>query len=294
MRTTSRIVRGALAATSAGALIVAGFGSIPTASAATGTTLRVAVTKHGLYLNGPTTFPAGRVKLVVDAAGKSRSVEVIRLHAGYSFHDFRSDIRTVGENLFAPGGNRKKGLKTLNYVISHITGKGGLGAPQNQVRHGWLLLKDPGSYVLFDDSGNLPRRPVQLTVTAPEGPQVLPATTARVVALTTRRFKGSTVLPAHGDVLFKNKSTESPHFLVLQHVKEGTTRKQIIDSFTQNAGPDFVLPGEQDTDFLSTNEKMVIHLRLPPGEYAEMCFFPDPKTGMPHAFMGMVRIVHVR
>jgi hypothetical protein len=25
-----------------------------------------------------------------------------------------------------------------------------------------------------------------------------------------------------------------------------------------------------------------------------MCFFPDPKTGDPHAFMGMVRIVHLR
>jgi hypothetical protein len=32
---------------------------------------------------------------------------------------------------------------------------------------------------------------------------------------------------------------------------------------------------------------------LPAGDYAEMCFFPDLKTGMPHAMMGMVRIVHL-
>jgi len=25
-----------------------------------------------------------------------------------------------------------------------------------------------------------------------------------------------------------------------------------------------------------------------------MCFFPDLKTGMPHAAMGMVRIVHLK
>jgi hypothetical protein len=32
---------------------------------------------------------------------------------------------------------------------------------------------------------------------------------------------------------------------------------------------------------------------LPAGDYAEVCFFPDLETGMPHAFMGMVRIVHL-
>jgi hypothetical protein len=39
---------------------------------------------------------------------------------------------------------------------------------------------------------------------------------------------------------------------------------------------------------------MNFHIHLPPGTYAVMCFFPDPKTGDPHAFMGMVRIVHLK
>jgi hypothetical protein len=37
---------------------------------------------------------------------------------------------------------------------------------------------------------------------------------------------------------------------------------------------------------------MVLHTHIPAGEYALMCFFADPETGMPHAFMGMVKIVH--
>jgi len=93
--------------------------------------------------------------------------------------------------------------------------------------------------------------------------------------------------------MFKNVSTESPHLLVLLHVKEGTTRKQFINGLQGNRQPDFVLPGDQSLELLSTNHAQVVQLHLPAGLYAEMCFFPDPKTGMPHAFMGMVRMVHV-
>jgi hypothetical protein len=33
---------------------------------------------------------------------------------------------------------------------------------------------------------------------------------------------------------------------------------------------------------------------LPKGEYVEVCFFPDPKTGMPHAYMGMIGTVTLK
>ena len=52
-----------------------------------------------------------------------------------------------------------------------------------------------------------------------------------------------------------------------------------------------MLPGEQDSDIVSPGHAMALHLQLPAGHYALMCFFPDPQTGMPHAFMGMVRMV---
>jgi len=49
-----------------------------------------------------------------------------------------------------------------------------------------------------------------------------------------------------------------------------------------------------DTDVLSPGQSQTLTYTLPKGTYAEMCFFPDLKTGMPHAAMGMVRIVHLK
>jgi hypothetical protein len=296
MTSTKQRVARATCATAVVASLV-GVGLAATSASADinpGTDLKVAITKYGLYLNGPTTFPAGRLKLTVDASGGERGVEIIAFKSGYSFQDFRGDLKIAFQNLFAPNGDKKKGLRHLNKAIDHIlSAPGGLYAHEGQRRHGYLLLNHPGAdYVLYDDSGNLPKRPVHLTVTAPAGPQTLPATKKTVVARTDRRFGGDDVLPAHGNITFTNKSTESPHFLSLQHVKDGTTRKQVIQGLESNDFS-FGLEGSQDADVVGKGESMVLHLNLPPGTYAEMCFFPDPKTGMPHAFMGMVRIVHL-
>lgn len=292
-----RAVRRITTAATAATLGFSGLTLAPTVAnaAPAGTVIHVAITDHGMYYDGPTTFPAGRVHLTVDASGKERGVAVAMLHPGYTFQDARDDVRTLGENLFGPGGNKKKGLKAENHLIANITAVGGIYAGDGQARHGTLMLKQPGAnYVLFDDSGNLPKRPVFLTVTSPSGPQQLAPVEGRIIAKTNRRFDGKRVLPADGDVRFVNKSTESPHFVELQHVKAGTTRKDVIDSFQSNGRPDFALPGSQDVDLLSSNQRMNFHIHLPPGTYAVMCFFPDPKTGDPHAFMGMVRIIHLR
>jgi hypothetical protein len=290
-----RALRGAAAAASAFALAATGLGVAPAASAATvGTELHVAITDHGLYVNGPTSFPAGRVHLFVDAAGRDRGAAIGRLAPGYSWHDLRHDIKVFGANLFGPHGDKQKGLKAENHFIDNTTAYGGIYAHEGQVRKGTLLLTDPGTrYFLFDDSGQLPRRPVPLTVTSPSGAQELQSTTTTVNAVTKRRFRGDKDLPARGNITFNNKSTESPHFMSFQHVKAGTTRKQVIKALQSPNRPDFLLNGTQDSDILSSNQSMVLHLHLPPGSYALMCFFPDPKTGEAHAFMGMVRIVHL-
>jgi hypothetical protein len=274
-------------------MVGVGVAVAPAASAAGGTTLRVAITKYGMYVNGPHTFPAGRVAMFLDAAGGDRGVDIVKFASGYTWKNYRNDLKVAFGNLFAPGGDTKKGLKALNHAIAHSTFFGGLYSPAGQVRHGLVLLKQPGRYILFDDSGNLPRRPTPLTVTAASGPQTLPSTTATVFAKTTRRFGGADTLPHHGTITFANHATNSPHFLVLQHVKEGTTRKQVLDSFQSQGPPTFALPDEQESDVVSPGHAMNLHLHLPVGEYAEMCFFPDPQTGMPHAFMGMVRIIHL-
>jgi len=287
-----RVGRAAVAAAMATGMVGVGVAVAPAASAAGGTVLRVAITNHGMYVKGPTTFPAGRVTMYIDAAGSDRGIEIARLHDGYSFADFRADVKTANANLEGPNGDQKKGLKALNHAIANVTAFGGLYAHAGSMRRGAVVLPHASNrYVLFDDTTNVPRSPVHLTVTAPAGAQTLPATSATVVAREDRRWGGNATLPSHGTIKFANHAKVSPHFVVLAHVKDGTTRQQVIDSFSSPNPPDFALPGEQDSDIVSPGHAMALHLQLPAGRYALMCFFPDPETGMPHAFMGMVRMV---
>ena len=290
----------AMVATTVGVLATGAVGAHAAAQRATSaaTTLRVAITDHGLYVDGPRTFPAGLVHVTFEDAKVKHdaTIAVLALAPGHTWHEFRSDLKVAFENLFAPHGDKKKGLKYLNHVLTYATGYGGMDAHAGETpREGTLLLSNPNSqYFLYDDSGNLPNRPKLLTTTGAAGAQTLPATSATVVAMTNRRFGGDSVLPANGTVTFENKSTESPHFLVLQQVKNGTTRKQVIAALQSNSGPGPFLHDEASSDVVSYGHAMNLHVHVHPGTYAEMCFFPDPKTGMPHAFMGMVRIVHLK
>ena len=300
----SRIVRTSvrvgLAAVAVTGLVASGIGAAeavpvrPDASSSSTPTLHVAVTDKSFYVDGPTTFAAGRVNISFDnASSHEGEAEIFQLASGYHWSDLRSDIKVVGQNLFAPHGNKKKGLKALNHVIANLKAFGGFDVQAGKATHGTFLLPAAGTYVIFNDSHNVPRNPHWLTVTSPVGPQTLPAADANVTAKTNRRFGGDTTLPANGSINFTNHSTESPHFLFLQQVKPGTTRKQVIQALQSN-GPGPFLGGSAGTDALTTGQSMNIHVHIPAGTYAEMCFFPDPKTGMPHAFMGMVRIVHVK
>ncbi len=298
VRTSVRVGLAAAAATGlvAGGITVAQAAPHHAAASSSSSTpsLRVAITDKGFYVDGPKTFPAGRVHVSLDnaRAKKEAEVEVLQLGAGYRWTELRSDYKTMVTNLFAPHGNKKKGLKALNHIIDNVKFFGGYDVMAGKSAHGTLLLPAAGSYVLFNDSSSL-RNPHWLTVTSPQGPQTLPPADANVVAKTTRRFGGSTTLPAKGLIHFTNESTESPHFLNLQQVKPGTTRKDVISALQGNGPPPF-LDGVAGTDTLSTGQSMDLRVHLPAGTYAEMCFFPDPKTGDPHAFMGMVRIVRLK
>ena len=154
------------------------------------------------------------------------------------------------------------------------------------------MLSKPDTYYIINLSPNV-AKPVKLHVTAKAGTRTAPAVSAVEVATNAKRFKGPVNLPASGTIEFHNNATNSPHFMFLQHVKKGTTRKQVIKSLQSNGGgPE--LPGAAGTDVLFMGHAQTLTYNLPAGDYAELCFFPDLKTGMPHAFMGMVRIVHLK
>src|SRR3954451_20350202 len=156
-RATRTAIALGLAATTAVGLV--GSSTVEVAAAplapATNSVLHVKINDNGLHLTGPTSFAAGRVKLVLEAVGKTRGTEVIQLHSGYTFDGLRDDIKAFGES-YGKNGPSKSGLKHLNHAIDNITAFGGLYAGKGTSRNGTLLLPAAGQYVLFNDSGNLP------------------------------------------------------------------------------------------------------------------------------------------
>jgi hypothetical protein len=259
--------------------------------------LKITISKKHFKVSGPKTFQAGRVALTLTALGAEREVEIGSLDKGYTFKDVRADLTAFGEKQgTGPNGSTpKSALKHLNRVINHTGLYGGLDAVAGQTLRGTIVLAKPGTYYMFNDSGNLPSHPVKLTVTGPKVKRAATGSTATVTALTKRRFGGAKTLPAKGTITFKNKSSESPHFLDLIHVKQGTTKKEVLAALLSNSSgpPSFALKGQAGTDTVGEGYSQTLTYSLPKGEYIEVCFFPDPKTGMPHAFMGMIGIVQL-
>jgi hypothetical protein len=257
--------------------------------------LKVTISKKKSTVKGPTTFAAGRVALTLKAVGKEEESSIVQLSKRVTFKSIRADVGTFFQaDGSGPGGSTpKSALKLWRHVLKNVTFYGGLDAVAGQTERATVMLRKPGTYLLIKDTG-LPTRLETLTVTGPAVKRAAPNSSATVTALTQRRFGGATTLPHRGTITFKNRSTESPHFLTLIHVKEGTTVKQVLEALESNGQPTFFRRGQAATDPVSEGQSMTLSYNVPKGEYIEICFFPDPETGMPHAFMGMERVVHLK
>ncbi len=248
--------------------------------------------KHSsLNVTGPHRFSAGRVGAKLTAGKGEQAFEVFRLRNGYTLHDFDRDLAKFDSSQQPTPA----GLKAFNRLVRHTVFCGGLDTGNGHKSvSGSLVLPTADTYYMFNTSeGPDPSvTPLKLHVTARTGGRATPAVDGVIKATNAKRFRGSVNLPAAGTVEFDNASTNSPHLMFLQHVKKGTTREQVIKALQSN-GPGPMLPGGAGIDVVSPGRTATLTYALRAGDYAVMCFFPDLKTGMPHAFMGMVRIVHL-
>jgi hypothetical protein len=258
--------------------------------------LTVTASKGGLFhVVGPRHFSAGRVDLVLHAKKGEQEVLIARLRPGYTYADVGRDFGTF----FSSQQPTPAGLEALNHLVRHVTFYGGLDSGGGHTTlSGSVVLPRAGTYLLLnDENGPGVAPPIKLHVTKRAGSRTTPASSATVKTRNSKRFAGATTLPASGTVTFHNTATNSPHFMFLQHVKPGTTRKHVIkalNSTSNSPQPSFALKGTLGTDVVSPGHEMTLSYSLPKGTYAEMCYFPDLQTGMPHALMGMVLIVHLK
>jgi len=79
-------------------------------------------------------------------------------------------------------------------------------------------------------------------------------------------------------------------------VKPGTTNSQVRRFFKHggNSQPSFALPGSYGFGVLTQRQSAAQYINLKPGKYLIACFWPDFRTGMPHALMGMWKLLVLR
>ncbi|GAA1990413.1 hypothetical protein [Kitasatospora viridis] len=112
------------------------------------------------------------------------------------------------------------------------------------------------------------------------------------------RFQTEAVDDANGGIFVHNAADEL-HEMQIQPVAPGTTDDQVqayFDALLNNTPP----PPPPFTgvpvglSVISPGHDAVIHIdKLPPGDYVLLCFVPDDQTGLPHAFEGMHKVVHL-
>jgi hypothetical protein len=259
------------------------------ARAAHAPTLKFKINKAGKIklVHGPKTFRPGRVSFKVSSKSQNATLGFVRFKKGYGFAKFKHDIRATNH------GN----MKALKRAIRKTSFFGGAGAIGPRGVSGTVVLPKSGRYTVYNFGGNLPKSPVTLHAAGARRTGKGPKTSGTLTALTGIRFGGAASLPHRGNLMFKNKASDSPHFLELDQVQPGTTKQEILQYFQSGSNqppPFFIAPGIA-TEVVGPHQAMTMKYNLPAGTYAMLCFFPDPNMGgMPHAFMGMIRIITLK
>ncbi|MGN6780699.1 MAG: hypothetical protein ACTHJH_04290 [Marmoricola sp.] len=280
-QTALRPVRaGALALTSA-ALAAAGLAAPSNAQtrAADAPSAPVIVAHMGKNISlSRASVRAGKVTFVVRTGKGDHTMQIARLRHGYSMQQAGADINK------AFGGD----IDAINRVDNGVDFRGGAEARPGKAGEFTTSLGS-GHYVVLDQSGpGLAMLDVHGTRVARRAPR-----TTGGIDIFTYGFATTGSLPHRGMVRLTNRS-DQPHFVEFQHVKRGTTAKMVKRALMSPNQPSFALPGGTGTGVISPNRGQSFRYDLKPGRYLIACWWPDFKTGMPHAMMGMWKLIDLR
>lgn len=276
----------AIAACAAAGLVTVAFSAAP-AQAAEVKTVKVKMTATAITLtgggaetaNGVTTLRSGRYRFVVRSPKGSHAFQLLQFRGGYTPEQAQQDF----EGAF--GGD----VAAVQRIDNGVLFLGGASARPN--RPGSMVVKvSPGQYAAVDLNGPAVAM-LNFVGKAPKQPKVSYEATYTAF---THGWAVSRNLPASGTVRFRNQS-DQPHFLVIQRVKDSTTKKQIrryINSGNQGQPP-WALRAFADSGVVSGGRSQLIRYDLPPGKYVIACFWPDYFTGAPHVNTGMWDLVRL-
>ncbi|MGZ4426474.1 MAG: hypothetical protein ACXVXC_15120 [Nocardioidaceae bacterium] len=224
---------------------------------------------------------AGRVMFRVVTGKGDHALQLFRLHKGYTPTQAQADFPK------AFSGD----VDAVNRIDDNITFLGGAEArPHNPGT--FVVNLAANRYLAVDQNGNGMAR---LRVFGTRAPQPKVPFSSHIRAFSYGFGAMPATIPHRGWTFVDNRS-DQPHFVVFNHVKDNTTPKMVrryIASGSQKP-PKFGLRANTSVGVLSPNRSEVFHYHLPPGKYLLACFWPDDETGMPHFYMGMWKLIHLR
>lgn len=261
----------------------AGLAVAPTVADATGRvpTVTVTMAANSISLSSGNTVHAGRVHLRVVSAGGDHVLQLVRIiKRGYTFQQAGKDVNA------AFGGN----LAAIHRVDTNLRWLGGAEATPGHNGHLAETLY-AGTYYFIDQNSNA-MRAVKVYGTPPARGWIANSSTVEAYD---HGFRTPATLPRAGWTLFRDIADE-PHFMALQQVKTGTTAAMVRAYFKSGsqAQPSWALPASASNGVISPGTQVLWHYSLPAGKYLLACWWPDDKTGMPHALMGMWKLVTLK
>lgn len=274
-RIRTLVTLGAVAATAVVGVVAAS----PAGAAPPVPTVVVHVNSKHISLSTGNRIHAGRTMFKVVTGKGDHALQIARLRNGYTLQQAGSDLPK------AFGGD----VKAVRRVDRNIVFRG--GAETHPGKPGWFAVSLPsGHFVFIDQNSNAF---TIVTVFGKIKPRQTVPTHGRLITAYTYGFvTNPQTLPATGWLQFRDRA-DQPHFVEFQHVKPGTTNGQVRRFFNHggNSQPSFALPGSYGFGVLSPGQSAAQYINLKPGKYLIACFWPDFITGMPHALMGMWKLV---
>lgn len=280
-RATALLAAGATAAALAaapGAATAAGLAGSSAATAQRATAAPVVVAHLGKRIRlSADRVHAGRVTFRAVARHGDHTLQLARLHNGYTLQEAGQDLSK------AFGGD----VAAIRRVDDNISFLGGAEARRRDPGRFSVTLRR-GDYLALDQANNAV---TDLHVVGKPIRHRAPHASS-AIGMFSYGFGAHHRIPHRGWTRLFNQS-DQPHFVVFLHVKRSTTARMVHKYFSSmgESQPSFGLPGGTSTGVISAGKQQLFHYNLPRGKWVIACFWPDDDTGMPHAFMGMWKLL---
>lgn len=247
----------------------------------------LAVTGKEFAFELPASIPAGPTKVTLTNAGaEEHQAQIAKIADGKTFADLTAALQ-------GPDESAALALVALNGGPTGVL-PGASGSTTVDLT--------PGQYAFLcfvagpDGVPHLAKGMIApMEVTEPASSAAVPAGDSEVT-LQDFAFVGLDTLSAGAHTISVTNDGPQPHEATIVKLADGVTAQQLLTAFVSGEAPAGPPPFTSAGGIagISAGSTATMDVDLPAGNYAFVCFVPDPATGKAHAELGMVGALTVQ